>query len=210
MAPVPQKPARQARYALTAVVMAGVLVLAAGILIALAFRDNPKGAAGTMLASAIGGPFHLVDQNGKPFSDADLKGKWHLVFFGYTHCPDVCPTALNEIALALDKLGKARRGEVGVVFITVDPERDTEAVLKSYVESFDAPIEALTGSSEAVAAAAKAYRVYYAKHLRPDGGYDMDHSAVIYIMDPQGRFTATFTPDVTADGMATRLSKLLS
>jgi len=210
MAPVPEKPARQARYVLTAVVMAGVLVLAASVLIALAFRDNPKGAAGTMLAGAIGGPFHLVDQNGKPFSDADLKGKWRLVFFGYTHCPDVCPTALNDIALALDKLDKAKRGEVGVVFITVDPERDTEAVLKSYVESFDAPIEALTGSSEAVAEAAKAYRVYYAKHPRPDGGYDMDHSAVIYIMDPQGRFTATFTPDTTADAMATRLLKLLS
>jgi protein SCO1 len=96
------------------------------------------------------------------------------------------------------------------VFITVDPERDTPDVLKSYVQSFDASIIALTGSPAAVAQAAKDYRVYYAKHSRPDGGYDMDHSAVIYIMDPQGRFTATFTPDATADAMAERLQKLLS
>jgi protein SCO1/2 len=162
-----------------------------------------------LLGSAIGGPFHLVDQNGKPVSDADLKGKWQLVFFGYTHCPDTCPTALNEISLALDQLG-TKRDEVEVVFITVDPERDTPDVLKSYVQSFDASIIALTGSPEAVAQAAKDYRVYYAKHSRPDGGYDMDHSAVIYIMDPQGRFTATFTPDATADAMAERLQKLLS
>lgn len=209
MADTPKKPAGTPRLGPIAVILAGFLVLAAGALVGLAFRDNPKGAAGTLLASAIGGPFHLVDQNGKPFGDADLKGKWHLVFFGYTHCPDTCPTTLNELSLALDKLGKAR-GAVGIVLISVDPERDAPSVLKSYVESFDAPITALTGSPEAVAEAAKAYRVYYAKHPRSDGGYDMDHSALIYVMDPEGRFTATFTPDSPADAIAERLQKLLS
>ena len=209
MARTPDKPAGSPRFALAAVVFAAVLVLAASVLLALAFRDNPKGAAGTMIASAIGGPFQLVDQNGKPVSDADLKGKWQLLFFGYTHCPDTCPTALNEISLALDRLGK-KRSEVEIVFITVDPERDTPEVLKSYMQSFDAPIVALTGSADQVAKAAKAYRVYYAKHPRPDGGYDMDHSAVIYVMDPQGRFTATLTPDATAAAIAERLQKLLS
>jgi protein SCO1/2 len=205
----PEKPTGAPRFAVIAVTLAGLLVLAAGGLVGLAYRDNPKGVAGTLLASAIGGPFHLVDQNGKPFGDADLKGKWHLVFFGYTHCPDACPTALNEMALALDRLGKARDA-VGIVFITVDPERDTPEVLKSYVESFDAPIVALTGTAEEVAQAAKAYRVYYAKHPRSDGEYDMDHSAVVYVMDPSGRFTATFTPDSTAQAIAERLQKLLS
>src|SRR5436190_20899181 len=123
------------RLALIALSVVALLVLAAGALLGLALRDNPKGAAGTVLASVIGGPFQLVDQNGKPFSDADLKGKWHLVFFGYTHCPDTCPTTLNELALALDRLG-AKRDQVGVVFITVDPERDTQEALKSYVASF--------------------------------------------------------------------------
>jgi protein SCO1 len=208
MARTSETPRGSPRFAIAAVILAGVLVLAAGALLAIAYRENPKGAAGTLLSSAIGGPFRLEDQNGKPFTDADLKGKWHLLFFGYTHCPDTCPTALNEISLALDRLGK-KRDEVGVVFITVDPERDTPEVMKSYVQSFDAKIVALTGSPDEVAQAAKAYRVFYAKHPRSDGGYEMDHSAVIYIMDPQGRFTATLTPDATADAMAQRLEKLL-
>jgi cytochrome oxidase Cu insertion factor (SCO1/SenC/PrrC family) len=203
------RPDGPSRFPLVAVVAAGILILVAGGLVGLAFRERPNGAGGTLLATAVGGPFQLIDQNGKPVSDADLKGKWQLVFFGYTHCPDTCPTALNEIALALDRLGP-KRTEIEPVFITVDPERDTPEVLKAYVASFDAPIIALTGSPDAVAQAAKAYRVYYAKHPRADGGYDMDHSAAIYVMDPQGRFTATFTPDTTAETMAARLQKLLS
>ncbi len=209
MASRPANPRTPPRFALVAIVFAGVLSIAAGVLLALALRETPRGAAGTALASAIGGQFQLIDQNGKPFSDANLKGKWHLIFFGYTHCPDACPTALNEMSLALDRLG-IKRDEVGVVFITVDPERDTPDVLKSYVQSFDAPIVALTGSPEAVAQAAKAYRVFYAKHPRADGDYDMDHSAVIYVMNPEGRFTATFTPDSSADAIVQRLQKLIS
>jgi protein SCO1/2 len=209
MASRPANPRTPPRFALVAIVFAGVLVITAGVLLTLALRETPRGAAGTALASAIGGQFQLIDQNGKPFSDANLKGKWHLIFFGYTHCPDACPTALNEMSLALDRLG-IKRDEVGVVFITVDPERDTPDVLKSYVQSFDAPIVALTGSPEAVAQAAKAYRVFYAKHPRADGDYDMDHSAVIYVMNPEGRFTATFTPDSSADAIVQRLQKLIS
>ena len=209
MARPPADPRNPPRFALIAIVFAALLVVAAGVLLGLAIRETPKGAAGTALANMIGGPFHLIDQNGKPVSDADLKGKWQLVFFGYTHCPDACPTALNEMALALDQLGE-KRGEIQVVFITVDPGRDTPDVMKSYVQSFDAPIIALTGSPDAVAQAAKAYRVYYAKHPRADGDYDMDHSAVIYVMNPEGRFTATFTPDSTADAIAQRLQKLIS
>ena len=195
-------------FVLIATAFAGVLVLVAGLLIGLAFRDQAKGVAGSPLGAAIGGKFSLVDQNGKAFTDADLKGKWQLVFFGYTHCPDVCPTALNDLSLALDQLG-AKKQDVGIVFISVDPDRDTPAVLKSYVESFGGPIEALTGTPDEVAQAAKDYRVYYAKHPRADGGYDMDHSALIYVMDPEGRFTATFTPDDTSDTMTARLQKLL-
>jgi protein SCO1/2 len=209
MAAPPAKPKGAPRFAAIAMFLAGLLVIAAGALLTLAVRNNPNGAAGTVLAGAIGGAFHLVDQNGKPFSDADLKGKWHLIFFGYTNCPDECPTALNEMALALGRLGNARDA-VAIVFITTDPERDTPGVLKSYVENFAAPIIALTGTTEAVNAAAKAYRVYSAKHPRADGGYDMDHSAVIYVMDPSGRFTATLSPDATAQAIADRLQKLLS
>jgi len=197
------------RFVLAAAIVAGLLVLAAGAVIGIAFREGPHGVAGTALSSAIGGPFRLEDQNGKTVTEADLRGKWQLVYFGYTHCPDACPTALNDMALALDKLG-AKRSEVGVVFVTVDPERDTPAVLKQYVESFDAPIVALTGTPQQVAQAAKEYRVYYAKHPEPGGDYSMDHSSVIYVMDPQGRFTATFTHESDPADMAARLEKLLS
>ena len=197
------------RYALIAAFLGGLVILGGGVFLGLASRDTPRGAAGTLLASAIGGPFQLVDQNGKTVTDADLKGKWSLVYFGYTHCPDACPTALNDVAVALDELGP-KRAEVRPVFITVDPERDTPAVLKSYVTAFDAPILALTGTPQEIAQAAKGYRVYYAKHPEEGGDYSMDHSSVIYVMDPQGRFTASFTHENSPEEIAERLKKLLT
>lgn len=203
---VQRKPARSQRLLLTFVACAGMLVLAAGALLLYALQDTGRSA----LSAMIGGRFTLVDQNGRPFTQADMLGKWELVFFGYTHCPDVCPTTLNDLSLAFDKLPPADRGKAGVVFISVDPERDTPAVLKEYVASFSAPVTALTGTAAEVAQAAKDYRVYYAKHATKGGGYDMDHSALIYVMDPKGRFTASFTPDETGDQIAARLEKLLS
>jgi protein SCO1/2 len=202
-------PAGSPRLALIAAVLAGLVILAAGAFLIVALRDNPRGVAGTALASAIGGPFRLTDQNGKAVTDADLKGKWSLIYFGYTHCPDACPTALNDISIALSELG-AKRDAVRPVFITVDPERDTPEALKAYMTSFDAPILALTGTAEEVAQAAKGYRVYYAKHPEPGGDYSMDHSSVIYVMDPEGRFTASFTQENTPEQIAERLKKLLA
>src|SRR6201981_2762433 len=122
------------RFLLIAGVLAGLVILGTGAVLAVALRDNPRGVAGTALASAIGGPFQLVDQNGKTVTDADLKGKWSLIYFGYTHCPDACPTALNDISIALDDLG-SQRNEVRPVFITVDPERDTPEGLKSHFQA---------------------------------------------------------------------------
>jgi len=200
--------ANSRRFVLAAVLLGGLVIMGAGVLLALAHRDTPRGAAGTLLASAIGGSFRLVDQNGKTVTDADLKGKWSLVYFGYTHCPDACPTALNDLAIALDQLGPKREA-VRSVFITVDPERDTPEVLKDYVASFDAPILALSGSPEEIARAAKAYRVYYAKHPEPGGDYSMDHSSVIYVMDPEGRFTASFTHESAPEQISERLKKLI-
>jgi protein SCO1 len=202
-------PGGSPRFVLVAAVLAALVILGAGVFLALTLRDNPRGAAGTVLASAIGGPFRLTDQNGKTVTDADLKGKWSLVYFGYTHCPDACPTALNDISIALEDLG-AKRDAVRPVFITVDPERDTPEALKAYVTSFDAPILALTGTPDEVAQAAKGYRVYYAKHPEAGGDYSMDHSSVIYVMDPQGRFTASFTHESTPEQIAERLKNLLT
>src|SRR3954471_8704214 len=110
------KPAGSPRFLLIAIAFAGILVVCAGVVLGLALTQNPRGASGTLLASAIGGPVLLGGPNGKGVTDSDLKGKWHLVFFGYTHCPDTCPTALNELSLALDKLGP-KQSSVGIVFI---------------------------------------------------------------------------------------------
>jgi protein SCO1/2 len=197
------------RFVLVVVLFAGFVILGAGAFLALSPHETPRGAAGTLLASAIGGPFRLIDQEGKTITDADLKGKWSLVYFGYTHCPDACPTALNDIAIALDELG-SKRSAVRPVFITVDPERDTPEVLKAFVTAFDAPILALTGTPEEIAQAAKGYRVYYAKHPEAGGDYSMDHSSVIYVMDPEGRFTASFTHQSAPEEIAERLKKLLA
>ncbi|HUC11876.1 MAG TPA: SCO family protein [Stellaceae bacterium] len=196
------------RLIVAASVLAGLVILGAGTFAALALHDNSQGASGSLLAAAIGGPFKLVDQNGNTITNTDLEGKWSLVYFGYTHCPDACPTALNNIALALSDLGPEKK-DVRPVFITVDPERDTSKVMKDYVSAFDAPILALTGSPSAIAQAARAYRVYYAKHPEAGGDYSMDHSSIIYVMDPKGRFTASFTGEDPPDQIAARLKKLV-
>jgi protein SCO1/2 len=157
---------------------------------------------------AIGGPFTLIDGDGRTVTDQAFRGKWMMVYFGYTHCPDACPTALQDMANALDALGPQKK-DVAAVFITVDPARDTPAVMKDYVAAFDAGIVPLTGSEAAVGAAARAYRVYYAKHATKDGGYDMDHSSIIYLMDPQGRFVANFTHETPPDQIAAKLKTLV-
>jgi protein SCO1 len=204
----PASPRPGRHLVLVAALLAGFMILGTGAIVALSLRDNSQGAAGTLLSAAIGGPFKLVDQNGHTVTNTDLEGKWLLVYFGYTHCPDACPTALNNIALALSDLG-AEKKEVSPVFITVDPERDTSQAMKDYVSAFGAPILALTGSNAAIAQAAREYRVYYAKHPEAGGDYSMDHSSIIYVMDPKGRFTASFTGEDPPEQMAARLKKLL-
>jgi protein SCO1 len=204
----PASPRPGRHLVLVAALLAGFMILGTGAIVALSLRENSQGAAGTLLSAAIGGPFKLVDQNGHTVTNTDLEGKWLLVYFGYTHCPDACPTALNNIALALSDLG-AEKKEVSPVFITVDPERDTSQAMKDYVSAFGAPILALTGSNAAIAQAAREYRVYYAKHPEAGGDYSMDHSSIIYVMDPKGRFTASFTGEDPPEQMAARLKKLL-
>ena len=166
--------------------LAGLLSVSAVILV-VAGRDT-----GTLPSVApIGGPFRLVDQNGKAVTDRDLKGHPFLVFFGFTHCPDVCPTALFEVSEVLRNLGPDG-DRVRALFVTVDPERDTPAVLKDYLSSFDPRLTGLTGDAEAIASMAKGYRVYYRKVPTDGGGYTMDHTALVYLMDKGGRFVAPF------------------
>jgi protein SCO1 len=152
-------------------------------------------------AADIGGPFHLTDQNGRAVSDQDFKGKPFLVFFGFTHCPDVCPTTLFDVSEVLRDLGPDS-DRVGAAFITVDPERDTSASMKDYLSSFDPHLRGLTGNADAIKAVAKAYRVYYKKVPLDGDDYTMDHTAIVYLMSKDGHFIAPFNlkrkPEIAA------------
>jgi cytochrome oxidase Cu insertion factor (SCO1/SenC/PrrC family) len=155
----------------------------------------------------VGGPFELTDHTGKPRTNSDFRGKLMLVYFGFTYCPDICPTDLQAIGLALDKLG-ADGDSVQPLFITVDPERDTTEHLAEYVGMFHPRLIGLTGSTEAIHKAADAYKVYYAKvdppkeNVKDDGGYyTVDHTAYIYLMDREGNYLGFFPPGTSAERM---------
>lgn len=155
----------------------------------------------------LGGPFILTDQDGIVRTEKDYRGKYTLVFFGYTYCPDVCPTTLAVMSAALDRLG-AQADKIVPLFITVDPKRDTPEKLKSYLASFGPRFVGLTGTEGDIAAVAKEYRVYYREHAAENGGeYTVDHSGVVYLMDPGGAFIANYSLETSPEAMAADLAK---
>ncbi|MDP6344208.1 MAG: SCO family protein [Alphaproteobacteria bacterium] len=157
----------------------------------------------------IGGPFELVDHRGRTVRESDFRGAHLLIFFGYTYCPDVCPTELQKMSAAMDLLGDAG-DKVRPILISIDPERDTVAVLADYVANFHPRLIGLTGSVEQVAVAAKAYRAYYAKAPADDeGDYLVDHSSFIYFMGPDGKYLSHFSPTSTPEAMAEKIRSLL-
>jgi protein SCO1/2 len=158
--------------------------------------------------AAIGGPFQLTDQHGKAITDKNLKGKPTLIFFGYTHCPDVCPTSLFEISEVLRAMGRDA-DKVNAVFISVDPERDTQAAMKDYLSSFDPHLEGLSGDPAETAKVITSYRVYAKKVPTKDGDYTMDHTALIYLMDRDGRFVSPFNLKRTPEEAAADLKRYL-
>jgi protein SCO1/2 len=186
---------------------------------ALAFAVGAAGLAGALIhlggrgggqtaaqASTVGGAFQMVDQTGAAVTDADVKGKPFLVFFGFTHCPDVCPTALYEITQALEALGPDAE-KTQALFVTVDPERDTPEALKSYLSSFSPRIRGLTGSQAQVDAMVKAYRAYAKKQPLKDGDYTMDHTAIVYLMDKNGAFVAPLNLKRAPDEIAAEIRR---
>jgi protein SCO1 len=164
---------------------------------------------GAFQASGIGGPFRLASSSGGELSSEDLKGKPFIVFFGYTHCPDICPTTVSDVTTWLDALGSQGK-EIKALFISIDPERDSVASMKDYLSSFSERITGLTGTPEEIAQVARAYRVYYAKHPLKDGDYSMDHSAVIYLMDRDGGLAGTLTYDEKPEAAVAKLRRLLA
>jgi cytochrome oxidase Cu insertion factor (SCO1/SenC/PrrC family) len=161
----------------------------------------------------IGGPFTLTDQIGQPRSEADLEGSYSLIYFGYTFCPDICPTSLSTMTQGIDLLAEKMPEKAAVVrpvFITVDPERDTVEALASYASHFHPRMMALTGTTEEVASTAKAYRIFYQKVEEPGSSdYLMDHSSIIYLMAPDGTYLAHFTHASTAEDIASGLEELV-
>lgn len=167
-------------------------------------RDAPP------LADArIGGPFALTGEDGRTVTDRDLAGKWRVMYFGYTFCPDVCPTDAQNIAAGLKRFeaeDAARAAKITPVFVTIDPARDTPDVLRRFTDTFHPRMLGLTGSAEAIGQVAKAYAVYYAKgEASSGGGYLMDHSRQSYLMDPQGRPVALIPQEQGADAVAAEL-----
>ncbi len=157
--------------------------------------------------SLVGGPFALQDGEGKTVSDQTLRGAPFLVYFGYTHCPDVCPTELARISDVLAKMGDK---SIPVLFITVDPERDTPKIMQDYVSSFNSHIIGLSGSPQAIGAAEKAYRVFARKGpLQSDGSYSMDHSSIVYLMDKAGAFVEALNLDRPPEDVAKELRQFL-
>lgn len=188
-----------------------VLAVALGLVVRALWLDPRAGGGrdGSVTGTAlVGGPFELTDQDGKRVSDTQFRGKLMLVFFGYIFCPDVCPTTLLDVGQALEKLGKDA-GQVQPIFITIDPERDTPAAMKDFLGNFDPRVIGLTGTPSEIQAAAKAYRVYYAKAAGKERDYLMDHSVFIYLMDRDGKYVTHFTNKQRADEIAAAIRKFL-
>jgi protein SCO1/2 len=163
-----------------------------------------------LAGAKIGGPFTLVNQHGRTITDKEFQGKYRIVYFGFANCPDICPTDLAAISQALKKFEKAKPAlgvKVVPIFISVDPERDTPARLKDYAAAFHPRLVALTGSTQQIADAAKAYAVYYGKVPADNGDYTMDHMRVAFLMDPDGKPVAMLPNDLGAEAMAAELQR---
>ncbi len=213
--PVPAAPGGRRALVLLAVALAG------GAAAFFQFREKPaeetrrEGAARLMNElmsgkTAVGGPFTLEDQHGKRRSLADFRGKLVLLYFGYSFCPDVCPTDLAAIAQLIRMLG-AEGDELQPVFVTLDPERDTRELLRGYVAAFHPRFVALRGSEDEVRRVATAYKVYFEKVRPPGSGvYLVDHMAFVFLLDREGRYVAFFPPGTSADRMAVMVREVLA
>jgi protein SCO1/2 len=188
-----------------ALAAAGALATAGALLIV-----SPVPRVTTSGTAAIGGPFTLLATNGKTVSDQTYRGKWLLIYFGYTYCPDACPTALNNISVALEKLGP-NAGKLQPLFVTVDPRRDTRNAMTDYLKSFDSRILGLTGTQAQIDSVVKEYRIYVASEKADsDDDYLVSHSAYLYLMDPQGKFVNVIQGNAAGEEIAAWVVKQMA
>jgi protein SCO1/2 len=188
------------RLLAAAILVAGLTFLAVQI-----GGRRPPPETTSSLQAGPGGPFTLVDATGRPFTEAGLKGRWSIVFFGFTFCPDVCPTTLDTLGRTLDLLGPDGK-KVQIIFVSVDPERDTPAQMAAYLDNpaFPPGVVGLTGTPEQVAAVARAYKVYYEKQGEGDA-YLINHSSISYLMDPKGRFARVLPYGMSPEDLAAQV-----
>jgi len=187
----------------------GIIGLVAGgiVLLGLAVAATLPGLTQAS-APTIGGPFSLTGADGRTVTDRDFRGKWVLVYFGYTHCPDACPTTLSDIGAALDKLPAPDRKKLAVLFITVDPVRDTPKIVGDYAHAFGPEFVGLTGTQDELAPVEQSFRVYARRHDLKGGDYAMDHSSIIYAIGPDGKFSGIIDDSLKPADLAQRLHQL--
>ena len=195
------------------IVGAAILVYASGFKLddvaKLSQKSEDQLAGGT---PTIGGPFTLVDQDGKTVTDKDFRGQYLVIYFGYTYCPDVCPTALQSITQAMDRLNVETQKRITPIFITIDPERDTARQLNAYVENFHPNLVGLTGTAEEIAKTARIYRVYFGRAkdaVEESTDYLVDHSSIVFLMNPNGKYVTHFTHTTPPRKIAERLAKVV-
>ena len=162
-----------------------------------------------MAPAPIGGPFRLTAGDGRVVTDRDFRGNYLLIYFGYTYCPDVCPTTLQSVAVALDRLGP-KSAKIQPLFVTVDPARDTPALLAQYPAAFSPRLLGLSGTPDEIAAIEREYRIYAAIHRGGSTGYTVDHSSALFLMGPDGRFVASLPADMAGPDLATAIARDLS
>jgi protein SCO1 len=185
----------------------GMVALVAAVLGLIIYGNSQQG--GGLALTNFGKPFKLASSNGGELDSASLKGKPYGIFFGFTHCPEVCPTTLFEMSTALKELGDQAK-DFKLVFITVDPERDTVPDMKNYLANFDPRIEGAVPTLDQLPDIARAYHVYYKKEPTSDGSYTMDHTATLFLIDAQGNLKSTISFDENRDARIAKLKKLLS
>jgi protein SCO1/2 len=206
------KPAERSNRPLLILMVAMMAVVAVAVVIMWQIvASGPRDPGYAASAPSIGGPFTLTDQSGATVTDKSYDGSYRLIYFGYTFCPDACPTELQVMAQAVEAMGPAG-AKVQPIFITIDPARDSAKQLAGYVPLFDKRLVGLTGTPEQIATVAREYKVYYAKADQPGGdakGYGMNHSSFVYLMDPAGKFLTVFSSDMDSDKMAAEIKRYM-
>ena len=204
---------KRSLISLAVVLAMGGTLLAGGVLLGtvLQLRGSDYGSVTTSGSAAIGGPFTLVSANGQHVSNQTYRGKWILIYFGYTFCPDACPTALSNISVALEKLG-SDASKLQPLFVTVDPQRDTREIVSDYLKSFDPRILGLTGTKDQIDTVIREFHLYVKQEKSEDDGdsYLVSHSSYIYLMNPQGKFVNVIQGAAAGDGIAVWLRKQMA